>query len=246
MICGAIVVGLHRYKLAYCPSIAIIGITRRRPFPKNSAEFKLLTLAVVGTAGRTYEPQLTRQLYGEMYLGLTAALTSPAFRTVTTLVSGGAPWADHLAVHAMLRGLVSNLTLHLPARFDQAAMKYAEDGDGPTANKHHEMFSSITGIASLSEIGQALALGATGRSYQGFLARNREVARADALLAFTFGGHNAVARPGDPQYSDWRAAGLKGGGTAQTWSQSKARMKVHVCLPFEDGAATARDVLSCC
>jgi len=59
-------------------------------------------LAVIGTAGRDRSPLLSVALWEAMKVDLRARI-EPA----DALISGGAAWADHLAVHAYLSGWCS-------------------------------------------------------------------------------------------------------------------------------------------
>ena len=196
------------------------------------------TLAIIGTAGRNDDaPRLSKAAYDRM---CDAARAMVRLRGYTHLVSGGAAWADHVAVTLALEGTVpvGNLTLHLPAPLRDG--RYDEDAkDGRTANHYHRLFRARSGIDGLAELASATALGAMACSgANGFLARNADVARdGTGVLAFTFG-------TGTP----WRAkvhgcvtartAMLKPGGTSDTWNKSRAAEKVHVCLaPMEGSSA---------
>jgi hypothetical protein len=86
----------------------------------------------------------------------------------------------------------------------------------------------------VSDLQAAAADGAWIHDGLGFKARNQTIAdRADVVLAYTFGpGCEVVtATAGDPAYLDASAAGLKPGGTAQTWEMAqRATEKIHVPL----------------
>ncbi len=136
------------------------------------------------------------------------------------LVSGGAAYADHLAVLAYLDGSVPNLTLHLPAEWPGHGFK--ETGSrfdtGRTSNWYHSLWSEARGVSSLGEIQLAIEKGAevhTGAG--GFKERNTDIARqADVMLAFTFG----------------QGAELKPGGTADTMGKFLARRGRREDGPF--------------
>jgi hypothetical protein len=160
---------------------------------------------------------------------------------VTHLVSGGAAWADHLAVRAFLdpsRGLVQGLKLYLPASFERG--RYIPDpsvqfNPGKTSNYYHEQFSRAIGANTLSEIAQAAENGANLIVEPGFFNRNASVSHTEILLAFTFGADEAPAtfRRLSPGFRDPRAAGLKDGGTSDTWKKataSETTRKIHVSL----------------
>ena len=77
------------------------------------------------------------------------------------LVSGGAAWADHVAVTLALDGTVdpAALTLHLPAAFEDGRFD-ADTRDGGTANHYHRLFYARSGIDGLAEIAEVLRRGA--------------------------------------------------------------------------------------
>jgi hypothetical protein len=205
------------------------AILERRLSGEKTTDLKK-RLGVIGTAGRRDDgPRLTKASFDRMCDIARAVIGT---RRYTHLVSGGAAWADHVAVALALDGTVAprNLLLHLPARlvgrtFDESSR------DGGTANYYHRLFAQKTGIDSLGQILQTMTAGTEVRiNTSGFIARNGDVARdADGLLAFTFG-------TGEP----WRAkvhgnvtaeaGGVKDGGTSNTWSRCKASEKIHVAL----------------
>ncbi|BCB22027.1 hypothetical protein [Bosea sp. ANAM02] len=182
-------------------------------------------LAIIGSAGRRDDAdRMTPDLYAEM-----CAEARLMVRDVgaTRLISGGAAFADHVAVTLFLEDVVSELQLHLPAPWQGSA--YADRGDGRTANFYHEAFSRACGLDSLAELSRAAEKGAMTASYRGFKERNTRVAASDAILAFTFGaGGDHRFWPGETLAL---RAGLKPGGTADTWNKAVfAKFKRHVDL----------------
>lgn len=135
------------------------------------------------------------------------------------LVSGGAAWADHLAVAMYMSGAVDNLTLHLPAPFDGTKFIGPEKSAASAANYYHQKFSRILGVNTLNEIAQVIAGGASvtyepiAHGYGGLFTRNKKVAKADGMVAYTFGIGDV---PAD-------------GGTKDTWDQCRGN-RVHVSL----------------
>lgn len=192
------------------------------------------TIAMIGSAGRQEDARyVTLDLYRSMYREARNAVREwQAVRAV----SGGAAFADHLAVSAFLYGEVKELLLFLPAPFRNG--RYVEgtrDRDpGATSNSLHRRFKEITGIDGLAEIAQAERLGAVLRVIPGFQNRNLEVASAaTCMIAFTFGRatfRNIV--PEQTEFNDPKAAGLKiSKGTAHTWGEAwKCTAKTHVNL----------------
>lgn len=211
------------------------------------------SLAVIGSAGRqTDAGRMTRSLYAAMCAQARAMVHD---HDVRCLVSGGAAFADHVAVTLFLEGSVPELVLYLPAAWDDEGCRYADRGDGRAANFYHSGFMRKTGVHGLREIAQAGSAGAKIVIGRGFKQRNTQVAdSASMVLAFTFGDGSATRDwPGDTPAI---VAGLKPGGTADTWAKaSSTTAKRHVDLgllersltqvsePDEDysgGAATPR------
>lgn len=195
-------------------------------------------LAIIGTAGRGRDgARLTPDLW--------AALQADAAWRVgrllrdrdlgardLVLVSGGAAGADHLAVRLWRAGAAGGLELHLPARLN--AQGYArDDPTGRSMNQLHWRFRKRSGCDGLAELAAAVRDGASVRVAAGRPARNAAVAaRAQAVLAYTFGGTAVVnARPGDPGFAEPAVAGVAEPGTAATWARAAdAAVKVHVPL----------------
>lgn len=195
-------------------------------------------LAVIGTAGRgTDAAKLSRPLYDAMYDRTLSAMREWGVRD---LVSGGAAWADHLAVRAFLKGEAETLRLFLPARFADGRFSGPPADAARTANHYHAEFSRILGIDTLSQIEEAIRRGAVVSFHAGFKTRNLEVAAvASRVLAFTFGAGRepAVAVETDEAFGSALDAGLKDGGTAHTWAQSwRADAKLHVDLGWLSAA----------
>lgn len=173
------------------------------------------TVAVIGTAGRDKSIPMTKPLWENMLLDV-----RPRVNPEDTLVSGGAAWADHLAVVMFLEGRVKHLVLHLPAPLQNGRFAGPQRSAGAAANYYHGLFSQATGIDSLAQLQQAIAKGATVESepeaagYSAMFTRNAKVARkATAGLAYTFGTGDT---PND-------------GGTKNTWDQIQGE-RVHVPL----------------
>ncbi len=173
-----------------------------------------ITYAIVGTAGRKEDgKKLSRQHFEAMMLVATGLLEqiNESNYPISHLVSGGAAWADHVAVRMFLDKKVPHLRLFLPDLWENGSYHDTGDKDpyrnpGGTANYYHGLFQRATGINSLSDIQIAKAEGADliDRNRQGkplgFHARNALVAKSDFILACTFGDKHM----------------LKDGGTADT------------------------------
>jgi len=164
-----------------------------------------ITFAIVGTAGRKDdEKRLTRKHFDAMCLvasGLLEQINGINY-PITHLVSGGAAWADHVAVRLFLDKKVPNLRLFIPAEWEDG--KYHDTGErdsntnpGGTANYWHKQFQLRTGINGLSDIQIAKAYGAKLYFCRGgFHGRNAMVAKSDFILACTFGDKHMVKEGG--------------------------------------------------
>ncbi len=202
-------------------------------------------LAVIGSAGRGLDGRsITRELYAAMYRLTVMTMQEHGIRH---LVSGGAAYSDHMAVLAYLNGDAAHLTLHLPAPFladgadvfDVTAGGQAGQAAG-TANRYHRQMESSIRVPGLSLIAKAIEKGAAVTVSSGFHARNSLVAaEADVVLAFTFGKPGKTSSlyyvdsfvTGNDGHASYVEAGLKDGGTADTWNKAqRAQVKSHVDL----------------
>lgn len=187
----------------------------------------MIRIGVIGTAGRKDDaPRMTQPLYDAMYGVLHYHLHLWTGAEIT-LVSGGAAWADHLAVRAFLDRAVPHLELHFPAKFKNSKFveTTADMCPGRIANWYHQKMSRTISVQSLMQIQRAIDLGATYDVSSGFHARNHLVGNVDVLLAFTFGDHNYAGTKVSAEI-----AGLKDGGTACTWNSSNAPYRIHTDL----------------
>lgn len=193
------------------------------------------TVAIIGSAGRQGDASyVSRQLYDLMFTETCRIIESWG---IVHAVSGGAAFADHLAVRAYLEGHVKSLRLFLPARFSGKAFvpdPRSRTDAGSVSNGYHRDFSSKCGIDSLAEIAEAIRKGATTSVHEGFQTRNIEVANAvDHMLAFTFGSATTRDITSDmPGFQNAANAGLKiTKGTAHCWGEAwKSQLKTHINL----------------
>lgn len=139
-----------------------------------------------------------------------------------TLVSGGAAWADHVAVMVSLRHN-TKLKLFLPCEWipHDDSGNYADThvrdwrvNPGYLANLYHMKFSVALKRDTLQDIETARRNGALIDVSPGFHKRNLKVAKSDFLIAFT-SSHTNEPPPK--------------GGTRHTWNACKVP-KVHVSL----------------
>ena len=179
-----------------------------------------MKIAVIGTAGRKGSH---RQLDSRIVDRMVETVLSHCDEN-TTIVTGGAAWADHAGVLAALKNSLS-LELYLPDYWDSEKKKFHDTGEnnwqrnpGGTANHFHVLQMRQTGKRSLSELDEAIQRDATKTEVHfGFFARNLKVAEnADMVIAFTFGEGD---EPAD-------------GGTKHTWTAAKNMGKncVHYCI----------------
>lgn len=171
-----------------------------------------MKIAIIGTAGRSSNG-LTRDLFTKM-----VAVGKYAVAHGTELVSGGAAWADHVAVTLFLQDVVPKLTLYLPCawageHFHDTGVRDWRTNPGGLANYYHKRFSEVMGYDTLAQIAAAITKGATVVVGNGFHNRNSQIAQCDAMLAFT-----------------WARGAPEDGGTLDTWRKCTAEQKVHVSL----------------
>lgn len=135
-----------------------------------------------------------------------------------TLISGGAPLSDHIAVELFLKDIVLGLTLHFPCKWDEKKCKFYDTGTtnyatnpGGLLNQLHREFSQQLKKNSLQEIQLAIDKGAKVVVGTTFWDRNLKIANeSHALIAFTFEDDMTP-------------------GTKHTWNACKidSRWKVH-------------------
>jgi hypothetical protein len=183
-----------------------------------------MRIGIIGTAGRRDDaPKMSMALYAAMRKRLDELLHCVPVAE-RHLQSGGAAWADHLAVDVFNDKKAASLTLHFPAPFDREthdgfpSFRWNFDA-GRVANLYHAEFTKhllLSGslVESLDDIDLALEKGAKFTVSDGFHARNFLVGQCDWLIAFTF-GEGAVP---------------KDGGTKHCWDHSPAPKKTHIPL----------------
>ena len=178
-------------------------------------------VAVIGTAGRDRKnPHYTRDLWNAM---LKDAIGRFKYGEKYKLVSGGAAWADHVAVELFLANPdMFELELYLPAPLNSKGIYEGErPSSGSASNWYHEMFRDATGIDGRQRILHSIAKGARfeqepkAADMGAFFVRNAKVAAgSDACLAYTWGEGKEPA----------------GIGTKDTWNKMSGKRRVHVPL----------------
>lgn len=177
-------------------------------------------IAIIGTAGRDKTKPMNIHLWNWMRRHAKTHVPKGAH-----LVSGGAAWADHLAVELFITGHAAELTLHLPAPFRRGWFRGPSKSSSSAANYYHALFSEAAGVGSLDDIAVAMTLPGchvtmedTHNGFSGMFARNAKVAQADEMFAYTFGQGDM---PED-------------GGTRHTWDLCTGK-RVHIALPLQLG-----------
>ena len=176
-------------------------------------------IAIIGTAGRDKNYPLSAK-HWDFMCNMVRAEVEPDDH----LISGGAAWADHVAVWAFRMGIVHSLSLHLPARMWHGKYEGDFGTSGGTANYYHEKFSLTMGGRSfdtLAQIEDCIKRGVPfttqpiAKGYAAMAERNKLVAdECDHLMAFTFGNGDV---PAD-------------GGTKMTWDMASHAERIHFSL----------------
>ena len=147
-------------------------------------------LGIIGTAGRgTDFKRLDKPVWYKVKRKVMQFIEDFG---ITKVASGGAAFADHLAVELYLTDKapqVSSLDLYLPCKFDMDKCQFDQsEKDGRTSNFYHRQFSDKMGRNSLSYIREAIIKGASVTVGNGFFDRNIMVAKnVDIMLSLTFG-----------------------------------------------------------
>lgn len=192
-----------------------------------------IKIAIIGTAGRKEDgAKMTKEIYEKMIYAVRYIIISHFGLDISkvTLVSGGAAWADHIAVNLYNYGYVKDLILHLPCEWNNG--KYLDTGSrdwrvnpGKTSNYYHEQFSGKVGVNTLNEIENAKVKGCKLiMDSKGFHNRNNEVSKASYMIALTWG----------------EGSEPKDGGTLHTWKLCNGN-KIH--LPLSQVAQIVMPVL---
>jgi hypothetical protein len=166
-----------------------------------------MNCSIIGSAGRGIPTEFQSSgLYEKMYTHCSEKLKTLSSKP--ELVSGGAAWADHLAVSLALREDYP-LTLYFPCGFENGS--FVDNGKqdwktnpGKTANYYHRLFSKAVGIDSLKELSEVISKPNVKVIVgKGFHDRNKYVASTTYLLAY-FWSDGEESEPVD-------------GGTKHTW-----------------------------
>lgn len=189
-----------------------------------------MKLGIIGTAGRDKNYVHDRALWDAMTTNLgriIANIKTQLPPQEIEAVSGGAAWADHLAVWAFQAGLVDRLTVHMPSSWDHERRTYVDHCKcGGISNYYHRKFSAAIGENTLGQLADVGPLDDTliyespvANNMGAFFQRNGDIAKSltsptDLLLAYTWG---EGTKPAD-------------GGTLDTWKKAVFVGKKHISL----------------
>ena len=172
-------------------------------------------IAIIGTAGRDKTKPMTKALWGAMQRDVLVRVPKGAH-----VCSGGAAWADHLAVFLFLFGHADRITLHLPAPMNHARLVGKYSTAGSVANYYHELFSNSIGRDTLADVIECVrtekcegTFEPVGLNMTTMFARNQQIAQCGSMIAYTWGEGAIPAN----------------GGTRHTWDHCRGT-KVHVPL----------------
>lgn len=187
-------------------------------------------VAIIGTAGRDEHQPMSKDMFLKMVDAARQQIEEKwqLKPSQVRLVSGGAAWSDHIAVELFLKHEYAQLELNLPCRWQEKSDDglgpcYVDNGQyswktnpGHMSNHYHQECSKSLGYSTLQEIQDAMDKGAMTHVYAGFHARNRKIARAKYMVAFSWASEPSCLS----------------GGTKYTWNASRALHRHHVSLAY--------------
>jgi hypothetical protein len=196
--------------------------TRSKHVPLSTVPQNIeATVAIIGPAGRGQDgDRMSLDVYKQMISACKRAITDDLGLVANQvhLVSGGAAWADHVAVELFLAGDVAGLTLHLPCKFVNGRFEKGDSSvlksPGRISNELHGFFSAMLGRNTLTDIKKAISRGAYRLVHDGFPARNCKVATASHMIAMTWASGQEPGR----------------GSTLETWKRWRGVRRVHLSL----------------
>lgn len=115
-----------------------------------------VAVAIIGTAGRNPNNVLTPELFSKMSARVLRIMEESGItHDRITLVSGGAAWADHVAVDLWNMGSFHSCKLHFPAAwitgqgYEDTKSNDWRRNPGRSANQYHMSFSKAMGRSTL-------------------------------------------------------------------------------------------------
>lgn len=182
-----------------------------------------MKISIIGTSGRKNDNtnKLTPDLLEKMVKSASSIIKEVFSQEENiTLISGGAAWADHVAVILFLSSNKYKLKLYTPSPFDSTKFKDTGVVDwrlnpGGTLNYYHRAFSKSLKKDTLEDIAKSIKKGAIIDSeYSSFHQRNTIVAKSNIVIAYTWGDDYPID-----------------GGTFDTWKKiPKESVKIHFSL----------------
>lgn len=193
-----------------------------------SYSLSYVKIAIIGTAGRDSDFPQTKDTWENMCNQAKHQIDlykQKHNNPHITVVSGGAAWADHVAVWLYLQNHVDAIELYLPApikdgKYDSLGFKTA----GSISNYYHSKMSNALGYNTIKDIEDLINHAETtsinalpaGMGIAALFERNTSIAdAADILWAFT-------TAPGDTPGSS---------GTLDTWNKFEG-FKQHFSIPM--------------
>lgn len=146
------------------------------------------TVTIAGTAGRVDDAnRMTKALFESMIEAAHRIITKDLELDPggTILVSGGAAYADFVAVKLFMRGGYAGLRFFIPGKWESKQFTGTKDAD--TANRYHRAFSKVCGFSSFDEMDTIVtAPNVTVVSRKDFTTRNLDLAKSHFLIAMTW------------------------------------------------------------
>lgn len=176
---------------------------------------------IIGTAGRSNRDSLSLKVWENM-IAKAKEIVPKGVRGI----SGGAAWADHIAVELFRIGHLSELKLHLPAPLDNWNACYigGHKSAASAANYYHGMFSQVLQTNTIQQIVEASQCIGCGYTYQPVDMGLRAMFVRNALVAKEVSGDDMVLA-----YT-WDRGEISDSGTKNTWDQIKVSNKQHVSM----------------
>ncbi len=192
----------------------------------------MTTVSIVGSAGRGADAKkmnpalwdrMVENALSQIYIGwqLGPGVELLKRHEDIVIVSGGAAFADHVAISVHLQEPDTELRLWIPCEWDTEGACFADDGTrnwrknpGGTANYYHRQFAKAMGLERNHTLKTLDKLRDCMSVKHGFKPRNTEVAKSDYLIAFTWGESDVP----------------KDGGTKDTWDKATDATKIHFPL----------------
>lgn len=181
----------------------------------------MITISIIGTAGRN---GIDKSVNYHNMINVAEIVINKIIESNNTnmdnilVCSGGAALSDHVAISLYLQDKIKHLNLYLPCQFNMINKKFIGSISN-SANKYHHNFSKQFNIDSLNEISMAVNKGANINEYNGFFARNDQLALSNYIIAFSPNKDKTISiNPKNPILTS---------GTKYTWNKAKGN-KIYI------------------